>query len=614
MNVTKKHRDDIGVPGARKLPVQFVPGAFGDNIWWVRHVSSGQEIPIRWDSISLGDKVNLGDPENRELLYGCKQYLYICATDGSRRRQRGSTIWATWMYLIAFVRWLSQRNVRSLRDVSVAHVVSYRNYVQRRAAAPGGPHGSRAVDGKRLALSSQRKLVRVVADIASRQEAMGVLGTCFVPRQVAEIQDLLVLRVRTERPTPRIPDDIFVPLMQEALRWVQEEGPELLQMLAHEGSVGRRPRSNDGVAGDLKAREASAIITGGAAIREATLNGHGPRLSPKRVQSLVTVARGACFVLIAGYVGMRCSEIMSMRSGCLKSVMQPNGSAVLKISGTLYKTSRTDSGEPAEWIAGWDEPGNPVRLAVALLEALPRPSRSTGLFSAAREARSSTARNSIDRVGRSHIVKTIRAFTNRSYPQEWKFAPHQFRKTFAHYVALAGVSSTFALMRHFKHVSVLMTERYLEQDPELLSELVEASEALVEESLDRVFSSESLAGLGGERIVASNVAYRGSAGREVRRALVEMTMRDPSAQFRLTAYGLCIYDHSRAKCGGLAEKIGLDACVTCANLAVDSSHRPFWTDHLKMVEENIRAQRELGVVNDSLERQRMMAKAILDKI
>jgi hypothetical protein len=86
-----------------------------------------------------------------------------------------------------------------------------------------------------------------------------------------------------------------------------------------------------------------------------------------------------------------------------------------------------------------------------------------------------------------------------------------------------------------------MTERYFPDDPDLINEVIEASESLIAERLDSIFGAEHLGGLKGKQIIENNIAFRGDAHAEERRELVKLTLEDPAARFAMHVYGLCFY-------------------------------------------------------------------------
>jgi hypothetical protein len=190
---------------------------------------------------------------------------------------------------------------------------------------------------------------------------------------------------------------------------------------------------------------------------------------------------------------------------------------------------------------------------------------------------------------------------------EWTFAPHQFRKTFARFVALAAPNGALALQRHYKHISIQMTERYFPTDPELMDEIMEASLELVEDKLDEILATDRLAGIKGEQILAQNAPYRGSAGAAARKEMVRLTMSDAAARVVLHAYGVCIYEAEFAKCGGKLENVGLEVCAECPNLSVDRSHQAFWKEEIVALDLVAEELKGVDVVNAGIERQRARA-------
>jgi hypothetical protein len=74
----------------------------------------------------------------------------------------------------------------------------------------------------------------------------------------------------------------------------------------------------------------------------------------------------ACFVVIAGFVGMRVSEILSMQAGAVEH--HPIGETGVDrayIAARLFKGSDEPMGRPERWVAP-----EPVVRAVECLEAL----------------------------------------------------------------------------------------------------------------------------------------------------------------------------------------------------------------------------------------------------
>jgi hypothetical protein len=581
-----------------RLPVQFAPGSPADNTWYAECASFGSTLSIRWGAVRLHDGSSFAAREHARLLRDAKHYFLLYAEGKAGRRPRASTLRREFQCLSALVKWLSRRKVRTFRDLTIQHIVGYRQFLRARRVMVS--NGTAAGNAKRLAPSTQTQHLATIVHLLKLQHLMPITGTKFKSNELQQVADMLAGRpYKAEEPTARIPDAVFQALMLEAIRWLECEFPKVLRLheiySRHLGS---------GTNAELRWRRANAlaeiapdeIITVGHEVLALRSIGH------KRLRRLLSISRGACFVVIAGFTGMRASEIYSLRPGCLSSESIGRSQNILRLSGTLFKTSGRDLGEPAKWIAGWDEEANPIHLAIEVLEKMPKVLGAAGLFAPAYRTFTNARRQNLDRVSRTqgdHLLKLFAKHVNT----DWNLAAHQFRKTFARFVALSGSANILALTRHYKHLSTLMTEAYLPNDPELVSELIEASEELMAERLDSIFGAERLGGLGGQRIVEANASYRGSKGREARRRLVDITMRDPNSDIRLTVYGVCIYDHSRSKCDGKIEKVGLDVCVGCGNFSTSSENVPFWTEHAEMLRANIAEQARFGIVNVFLARQ-----------
>jgi len=500
----------------------------------------------------------------------------------------------------------------SFQDLSVAHAVTYRNHVRNRPA-----ENNAAGDG--LSPGQQRGLLRCITRLASMQRQMEGAGTKFSLRERRGLVEYLFTKDGIRESTLTIPDDVFRRLMFGAIGWLRSEGHVVLQLrdvvakyraLRAAGSISKK-----------RSRATYERILATTVSPDATLLLDGSRrplasLTYSEIARAASIMRGACFVVIGGGVGMRESEILSLRVGCRQKHTLPNGACIVSLRGTLYKTSRQRRGELAEWVAGYDEADNPVLEALEFLEKMNRGMNSTGLFASFYRQRRDPRRLEQRHRIKSDTLKeaSLMPLLDQLGIRGWNLKSHQLRKTFARHVALSSVSAPFILMRHYKHQSVLMTERYLPNDPELVAEIFEATEGIVAERLEAIFGASELGGLGGKRILANNAAYRGEAKASARRKLVELTMRDPTSHFRPTIYGMCIFEAAVAKCRSKVENVGVDTCAPCSNFAVDLSHFEFWSEEETTLMGIIADQAALGIVNLELHRKLEQARKIIAEL
>ncbi len=288
-------------------------------------------------------------------------------------------------------------------------------------------------------------------------------------------------------------------------------------------------------------------------------------------------------MVIAGFVGMRLSEILSLEVGAVERY--PLGETELDqayVVARLFKTVDGPEGRVERWLAP-----EPVVRAVECLERLTAPRRAAfgrrELFLT--EVNYGRAATPISGVSINHRLNRFAAHVGVP-PHEgrrWIFTSHQFRKTFARFVARNDRSQLLALADHFKHVSVAMTSRgYVGTDFELHELVDEEARAETAIALGRLLSSDRLGGRMGERIAARNHAFRGRAGEQVRRDYIDFILAETDLRIRGCDYGWCVFQAETALCGGevAPNEAGRSpsVCAKCANLAVDDRHVPYWQD------------------------------------
>lgn len=172
----------------------------------------------------------------------------------------------------------------------------------------------------------------------------------------------------------------------------------------------------------------------------------------------------------------------------------------------------------------------------------------------------------------------------------WPLHPHQFRRTFAVFVAHNAMGDLRYLRQHFKHWSVDMTLLYArnaKQDEqlyvEMLSEVQNRKTSVVEHWLDE---SSPLSGGRVARIVDYRKRDDVKTLRD-RRALAE-TISD-QISIRSTGHSWCLSD-GQSGCGGKG-LYEMTRCSGCSEGVIDSSHAKVWGALLEQ-------QRELLAMED----------------
>jgi integrase len=396
-----------------------------------------------------------------------------------------------------------------------------------------------------------------------------------------ELQELLGSLANTGE-IPHIPTDVAVPFVLVAVRWVREHGPEIATALEQaEAAYGKAAAQGKGAA----ACEVAAVrALQGFRFEHAPVLGGQP--SPEfltgllQLRRLVRLAVTGSFIVLAALIGMRLSELLGLEEDCLEPVPLEDGSgdSLLYVRGILMKTAGTPHGERVHWVAGIDGPDNHVRAAVELLRRLTVGLRTR---SAAKQLFLGIAlrqgKRPLERPGGHTMNWRVNTFASTvGVARPWRFSCHQFRKTFARFVAVGEKTGLLALKQHFKHVSIAMTDRYVGRDLELLDLVDVERQHGIRQALDELLGAHCLAGKLGEQIVARNQRFRGRAGQQVRSDYSRMVLEETDLVVLPHEYGYCVYRAEVARCGGVWARVGLSTCVGCCNFAVAPVHARFW--------------------------------------
>lgn len=158
----------------------------------------------------------------------------------------------------------------------------------------------------------------------------------------------------------------------------------------------------------------------------------------------------------------------------------------------------------------------------------------------------------------------------------WPIATHQFRKTFARYVARCVLGDVRYLKDHFKHWSLDMTLCYAWNeddllDPSLLDDILEEQQEIQSDIVAGWFDfnrNEHLAGVGGKNIENTRKRIKvlvASDARTVARKLSKGYF------LRGLGHSWCTEKECRGK--GI---YSVTECKDCENRVIDQSHIPMW--------------------------------------
>lgn len=545
---------------------------FGDDVWKLDIFVAGRapwDNRISW-SRQLPARARITGAQHAGLIRAAKQYLWSVALHPlpGRKRLSPSTLQSHGKLLQVIIGWMALEGTASFRALTPMTVGRLIAWLRSRPGAGG--KGTLASTSVALYLS--------------------IVNTMFLQR--AKLEDSLLVNPlpgetpfgaagasqATERSIPFIPDDIAVHLLSKALIWVEVHSANILAALEVRERTIAKLRLN----GHCDRPTSNAVAR--ALCRAAITGPDGrPIAGGRPLRTCAMHLSTACFVLIAGFVGMRSSEILSLQVGAIER--HPIGETGVEqdyVVGRLFKTSDEPKGRLERWVAP-----APVVKAVDCLEKLAAFLReeagSSDLFLTKHVTFNSSSAMTTGTLNwrLKQLARHVGVPTHEG--EVWHLSSSQFRKTFARFVARGDRSHLLALADHFKHISVSMTSRsYVGTDFELHELVDEEARAETAIALDRLLSSDRLGGRMGERIVARNHAFRGRAGEQVRRDYIDFMLAETDLRIRGCDYGWCVFQAEVALCGGevAPNEAGRSpsVCAKCPNLAVDDRHIPYWQD------------------------------------
>lgn len=568
--------------------------AFGDDSWYLDAKNPARpKHAIHWTRcFPSGNSLNA--PEYASLLNACKEYLYLRLHNADVLPiLKPSTAATQSKALLAVCDWMISAGLHAFRDIGQSEVDQLRALFR---SSLGWWHAR----AKRV-VGTEKRSNRTVELNLDPLRAMVIARELLtdVPNWNPALDRGRLNTNEGKQEVPAIPDAISIPLFAEALRWVTEIGPTLVKAketiwesygidrAAWRRTMDRTPKNERDALRRLAFRDVTGSITINS--REIELSS----LSRREFNSIVVMLEAACFIVIAGFTGMRISELSGVELDCLHVVRSSNGQARLELKTGLVKTVAGDP-EANMWIAGYDTPDNPVRIAVDVARAIASVERDAYELKALFLVNAYTYRTveaETEKAGRPKAM-TDNAMNRRlnqflqfvELDTSWHLTTHQFRKTFARFVARHHAMALLALKRHFKHVSLAMTELYRGTDTQLLELIGEERRAEAEEALEDILGSAFLGGKMGEQIVKKNERFRGHAGAIELKSYVRALMNNGDVPMISTLIGFCFAFPDTARCGLDVAKQGFEGCLPCSNFIVSARHLPAWKERLSMMD------------------------------
>ncbi len=615
-NIQSFDRNDLAVTyiaGDDGRPIAI--SNYGNNIWdfstYIRNKNTGVRY-INFDFV-LGDGINLTDDTASGLLHAAKAFIYtrwLAKSPRSSKHIKAATLIACWINLKLLLRWMHANNMDAFDKLTPEQCMRFANFITANKTIK-----QRKIIGHLECL----ELIYHFRDKIDRpmnqhpwpdDTAFTIAGA----RRSGGMYD-----VKTEL----IPKRIYAMLGSKALNYIEHESERILSTwlafhFAYSEEIGlaeyhaqkrmakgfkRQYQTLQTVTYDIaRARSFSKV--------KKTLESNGfSHLTD--LDNEVRFLRTCCYIVIAMFSGMRDSEVTSLKINCFERSSDMDGEEYCWLHGMTYKLE--DQPKPAKWMVP-----EIVEKAICVVNEIRRPIASyiaqqadLNFELAETQAYAAKAADDAAILGEnlffswralgtrpeflvnSHTNKWLKLVAERFelvvqgedlsevidreviIPESfWPLTTHQFRRTFAVFVARNVLGDVRYLRHHFKHWSMDMTLHYA-KDPlfddsifeSVLSKRDELQASIISGWLAR---NQNLSGGRAEHIVN----FRGRS--EVK------TAKNPQALAKAIGEGIFIRGTGHSWCLATTKGCGgeglYDAirCAGCGEGIIDQSHLIIW--------------------------------------
>lgn len=551
---------------------------------------------INW-SLDLPDGSNLTDDSHKYFLDTVKRFIWSLKVDppsGSKRAKPGTLVYIAYN-TFDLIRWMLTNSYKTFSELNPAACEDYCNYVSQ---------VRRNNDNEKLQINSFTRYTKVLVDLYRQRNKLpdAIVEHPFRGRTAYDVAKKFAAKEKGW--IPYIPDQIALASLHHMLEWLEWRAHDVIQLIkiaTDPSYIDKRGRRR--YRSLVKALEKYEFSTS----PDCCTPWHPKLQNLSQLRSLIEDLIIVCANTILGLVGLRGHELLGLEHDCVEIKMSIDG--LFEVFYIVSRTSKTVE-QVTRWVAGTRLVGTedvPLSVkAIQIIEMLLAPWRDS---SASRKLFISLGRGGLtvpklpqifngdmplqlNEITIASLNKGLNKFHQKYVPlsTEWHFTSHQWRKTFARFVAKTDKSALAALSQHFLHVSVVLTDRdYIGNDfelEELIDEITRANTADI--LIEILLKGKPVAGRMGEELMEKHTTLKTHfQGMTVADVEVEIRwiVEDSGMLIHSCEWGWCMYRQETSQCEG-SEKGPNSAnrepsiCSNCSNLMVEERHRLWWQDRL----------------------------------
>ncbi|WP_426151251.1 hypothetical protein [Pseudomonas sp. DC3000-4b1] len=615
-NIIPDDRVDLAVTyitGDDGKPI--VLSSYNNNIWDFSpyiHNKNTANLRINFD-FELCSGVSLISKATRSLMDAAKSFIYtrwLAKSPRSSKNIKAATLISCWTNLKPLLKWMHENNIDTFAGLTPDQCARFARHISTREKI------------------NQRKIIGHLECLELIYLFRNRLGQPMRQHPWPDDTAFTIAGARRSEgmydvKTELIPKRIYAKLGSKAISFIENESERVSSTwttfhsaYAEEISLAEYhalKRIENGAKRQYKTLQTATYdIARARAFSkvEKTLKSNGFD-NLKDLDDEARFLRTCCYIVIAMFSGMRDSEVVSLKINCFERSSDMDGEEYCWLHGLTYKLE--DQPKPGKWMVP-----EIVEKAVCIANEIRRPvaayiAKQAELNSEIAETQAHAAKAADDAsiLGESlflgwkasgtrpqfllnmqsnrmlkQVAERFELITQGEDMSEvidratitpktlWPLATHQFRRTFAVFVARNVLGDVRYLRHHFKHWSIDMTLHYA-KDPLFDDSLFESVVSKRDELQASIISGwlapgQSLAGGRAGHIVS----FRGRA--EVK------TAKDPQALAKAVGEGIFIRGTGHSWCLATTEGCGgeglYDAirCADCGEGVIDQGHLIIW--------------------------------------